>query len=288
MLWWTLKVPLAFGSGPASSHGVRRPVLLALAAVVSMCCAEGVSRSEAHSPSPLAWPGAAPGDTMVQEPLSYREQAVGGGQLGDRLPMLIALHGKLGSPEDISGAFAGVHTPARLIAPRGAPFGSGFVWWDLALKNADPRPFSAAAAEASRRMAAFVRQLVHDKPTLGQPVFVGFSQGAIVAYSIAVREPGLTRSVFPLSGNLPLGLEPSAWPPGAPKPVVHAFHGGEDPWVPLAFDRDSVARLQALGVPATLTELPSMPHILGPVEMAMVIPEIDAALRREAAAPPSP
>jgi phospholipase/carboxylesterase len=273
---------------------VRLPLILAAAALLSLCCDEGVSSSQVRAPgaavdarSPVSWGGTA-GDTMVAEDMTYQEQALGGARLEDRLPMIIALHGKLGRPENISLALAGVHTPARLIAPRGAPFGGGFVWWDLHLKDGDPHPFTVAANEAARRMAAFVRQLVRQKPTLGKPVFVGFSQGAIVAYSVSVRDPDLTSSVFPLSGLLPLGLEPAAWPAGAPKPTIHAFHGDQDEIVPVGLDRNSVTRLRALGVPVTLTELPNLTHAIGPLELAALIPEVDDALRREAATVAAP
>jgi len=95
-------------------------------------------------------------DAMVPEQMTYQEQAIGGARLEDRLPMLILLHGKFGRPEYISAPFAGLHTPARLIALRGVPMGNGFVWWDQHEKTTDPRTFAAAANEASRRVDAFV------------------------------------------------------------------------------------------------------------------------------------
>ncbi len=269
-------------------------LLAAAAALLSVCCAEEVATSQVAAPTAAGRPVlaggegvVAPGDTMVPENMDSIELLVGGARPGDSLPMLVALHGKLGSPENISRILSGLHTPARLIAPRGAAFGSGYVWWDLHIKDADPRRFSAAAREAARRMDAFVRQVVRRKPTLGKPVVVGFSQGAILAYSLVVRDPDLVGSAFPLSGMLPLGLEPPGWPARASIPPVHAFHGDADPVVPIAFDRDSVARLRALGVPVSLTEVRGMPHILGPVELSGVLPEVDDALRREAARGPS-
>jgi len=220
-------------------------------------------------------------DAMVPEQMTYQEQAIGGARLEDRLPMLILLHGKFGRPEYISAPFAGLHTPARLIALRGVPMGNGFVWWDQHEKTTDPRTFAAAANEASRRVDAFVRRLVQQKPTLGKPIFVGFSQGAMLTYAVTVRDPDLVGAAFPLSGMLPLGLEPAAWPPGRSRPRLHAFHGLADAVVDPSLDRESVARLQGLGLPATLTELPGLQHALGPIEMGMALPEIDAALAHE-------
>jgi phospholipase/carboxylesterase len=262
---------------------VRSSIILAATVLFTVCCAEEVSISQAGGPAvPVTL---ANGDTMVSPDIAYTEEAVGGGRLQDPLPMVIALHGKLSRPEEITQPLEGLRTPARLIAPRGAPFGSGFVWWDLHLKNGDPRAFSAAADEAARRIAAFVRRIVREKPTLGKPVIVGFSQGACVTYTLVVKDPDLMNTAFPLSGFLPVGLEPAAWPPGVAKPTIHAFHGLRDEIVPLALGRDSVARMTALGVPTTLEEFPLLPHGVGPREVAALLPEVDDALRRETAAP---
>jgi len=103
----------------------------------------------------------------------------------------------------------------------------------------------------------------------------------MLTYAVTVRDPDLVGAAFPLSGMLPLGLEPAAWPPGRSRPRLHAFHGLADAVVDPSLDRESVARLQGLGLPATLTELPGLQHALGPIEMGMALPEIDAALAHE-------
>ncbi len=273
---------------------MRRYLVLAATVLLSLHCTERgkdapVPASSARvEPLPTAEPSSkAGGDTMVSENISYLERAVGGARLEDPLPMLVVLHGKLSNPESVGTAFEGVRTPARLILPRGVPFGRGFVWWDLRAKDDDIQAFAAAANEAARRMATFVHRLIREKPTLGRPVFAGFSQGAILTYALVVRDPDLVDSAFPLSGTLPFPLVPATWRPGQPKPTIHAFHGVRDPIVPIEEDRAGVARLQALGIPVTLKEYPNLLHSLGPLEMRDVIPEVEEALRREAASKPS-
>lgn len=197
--------------------------------------------------------------------------------------MLILLHGKLGRPEYIHGTFEGVSTPARVIVPRGVPMGPGFVWWDLHQQDHFDLAFARAANEAARRMGAFIHRVVQEKPTLGKPVIAGFSQGGYITYTLVVREPALVNTAFPMSAALPPSLVPEAWPPGAPKPTIHAFHGVQDNIVPVQLDRASVASLRALGVPITLNEYPNLAHAFGPLEMSEVLPQVDAALRREAA-----
>jgi phospholipase/carboxylesterase len=233
---------------------------------------------------------------MVSDHPEYIERASGGAKLEDPLPMLILLHGKASTPEVMLREFANVHAPARLIVPRGVPldsvpvgpFNHDFGWWDIHTRVADEQSFAAAAAEASRRLRVFVHRLLREKPTLGKPVLVGFSQGAIITYTISVQEPDLLSIALPLSGMLPLPLIPEAWPAGMPKPIIHAFHGVRDPIVRIEQDRESVSRLKALGVPATLKEYPNLVHAIGPLEKIDVLKEVDEALRHEAAAPRNP
>ena len=235
-------------------------------------------------------------DLMVSDHPEYIERASGGAKLKDPLPMLVLLHGKASTPEVMLREFAAVRGPARLIAPRGVPldsvpvgpFNHDFGWWDIHTRVADEQSFAAAAAEASRRLRVFIHRLLREKPTLGKPVLVGFSQGAIITYTISVQEPDLLSIALPLSGMLPLPLIPEAWPAGKPKPIIHAFHGNRDPIVRIEQDRESVSRLKALGVPATLKEYPYLVHAIGPLERIDVLKEVDEALRHEAAAPRNP
>lgn len=274
---------------------MRRCVVLVATVLLSLHCngrgkdTPAPASSARAAPSPTPDPTSkAVADTMVSDNITYEERAVGGGRLEDPLPMLVVLHGKLGSPDIVGPAFEGVRTPARLILPRGVPSGRGFIWWDLRPREGDAlAAFAGAASEAARHMSTFVHRLLREKPTLGKPVFAGFSQGAVLTYALIVREPDLVDSAFPLSGMLPDPLVPATWRPGAPKPTIHAFHGIHDPIVPIEEDRAGVARLQGLGVPVTLKEYPNLPHGLGPLEMRDVIPEVEEALRREAASKPS-
>jgi phospholipase/carboxylesterase len=264
---------------------MRSSFVFAATLLFSLCCEEGITNSQTSPPgaaSPESATNAA-GDTMIPEQITYFEYATGGARLEDPLPMLVLLHGKLDSPAIIHSYFEDLHTPARLIIPRGVPFGRGYVWWDLHKKDNDALAFARAANEAARRMGAFVHRIVQEKPTVGKPVIAGFSQGGFLTYALVVRDPGLVNTAFPLSAALPPSLVPAAWPPGAPKPTIHAFHGDQDDLVPVEMDRASVASLRALGVPVTLSEFPILVHAIGPRESAALLPQVDDALRREAA-----
>ncbi|HUN53959.1 MAG TPA: hypothetical protein VMU29_02255 [Smithella sp.] len=232
-------------------------------------------------------------DLMVSDSPDYIERVSGGANPKDPLPMIILLHGKASSPEVMLRFFSNINVPARIIAPRGVslnsvpvgPFNHDYGWWSIHTRLADEQSFAAAAAETSRRLRVFIHRLLREKPTLGKPVLLGFSQGAIVTYVISVQEPDLLSIALPLSGMLPLPLIPKSWPAGKQKPVIHAFHGVRDPIVRIEQDRESVSRLKDLGIPATLKEYPNLVHAFGPFEMIDVHKEIDEALRLEAGMP---
>jgi phospholipase/carboxylesterase len=266
-----------------STEAMRRFLCVFVTGALLLGLAEELSQAQ-----PL--PGGAigvNGAVIVPEVPGYIEVASGGAHLDRPLPMLVLLHGKHGSPENISAAFANLAAPARIIAVRGAPLGQGYVFWDLEQTGLTgdglARAFAGEASEAARRVSALVRRLERERPTLGKPVVAGFSQGAIVSYALAMRDPDISHAFFPLSGLLPLSLAPAAWPADAPRPNIHAFHGVRDDIVPIEGDRLSVAELAGLGVPARLSEFPNLVHTIGPLEMAALLPEVDAALRREAA-----
>ena len=280
------------------SHIKIKSLSCILCTFLLCCCLNSAAApSPSQAPAPTqAQSQNAGADLMISDSPYYIERAIGGAKLEDPLPMLVLLHGKADTPEVMLREFANVHAPARLIVPRGVPldsvpvgpFNHGFGWWSIHTRVADDQSFAAAAAEASRRMGVFIHRLLRQRPTLGKPVLVGFSQGAIITYTISVQEPDLLSVALPLSGMLPLPLIPKAWPAGKPKPIIRAFHGVRDPVVRIDQDRESVSRLKALGVPATLREYPILVHALGPLEMIDVLKEVDEALRHEAASPRNP
>ena len=271
------------------SHIIRKCLSCMLCTFLLCSLNSAAAQSPTQAPTQTQRQNAG-ADLMVSDSPDYIERVSGGAKLEDPLPMLILLHGKASTPEVMLRAFANMHTPARIIAPRGVPlesvpigpFNHDYGWWSIHTRLADEQSFAAAAAETSRRLRVFIHRLLREKPTLGKPILVGFSQGAIITYTISVQEPDLLSIALPLSGMLPLPLIPETWPAGKPKPIIHAFHGVRDPVVRIEQDRGSVSRLKALGIPAVLKEYPNLVHALGPLEMIDVLKEVDEALRHEA------
>ena len=67
-------------------------------------------------------------------------------------------------------------------------------------------------------------------------------------------------AALPMGGLLPRELWPAARDIGGLLPGVYAFHGTDDPRVPLAMDRETNEAFRATGHPAELHEYPGVGH----------------------------
>ncbi len=86
-------------------------------------------------------------------------------------------------------------------------------------------------------------------------VLLGFSQGGVMAYDLALRNPGRYAGLVALSSWLPNGLAESI--PASPDleslPTL-VIHGTEDPMIPVDMARQSRDGLAKLNVPTTYRE----------------------------------
>lgn len=204
--------------------------------------------------------------TVQHDGLRFLEHLTGGARRDDRVPLIIALHAMDADPADLLELMQGYRGRARILLPYGHPSGGRYQWFSSV---GDGLSALAISAETDR-LAAAVATWTRSRPTLGKPIVTGFSQGGMVAFSLAVTHPALISAAFPVSGLLPPSLYPPAAPPTAPAassaapparlPPVLAFHGDLDLAVPTQSARDSIAVLQRAGYPATLHTYPSVAH----------------------------
>ncbi len=186
--------------------------------------------------------------------MRYQERILGGGEPDERLPMLVALHPMGGDPEGFVEVFAHYPGRARLVLPYGQPGGGMYFWFSHSAPG--------GAADAAERLAAFLGAITAARPTLGKPIVIGLSQGALVAYALAVLHPHELAAAFPVSGALPPGLaSESREPPSGRLPAIYAFHGGKDPVFRIALARESIAATRALGYPGELREYDANEHM---------------------------
>jgi phospholipase/carboxylesterase len=216
------------------------------------------------------------------QPLPYIEIVTGGAAADAELPLVVALHGRGDTAEAFAPLFREFTVPARvaiLRPPR--PWGGGQAWFLAARAHADNRP--AVAAELlglADRVVATVEAIRASRPTRGRPVAMGFSQGAMLAWAIAVKHPRAFAAVYPIAGFLfPEMLERVRVDAAAMPPIV-AFHGDADSMVPIDEDRKGVRALEKRGVRAELRVYPGVGHELPPPLRSEFFASLARALAR--------
>ena len=109
-------------------------------------------------------------------------------------------------------------------------------------------------------------------------VLLGFSQGGVMAYELALREPERFAGLVALSSWLPEVLARSvAGAPGLGALPALVVHGTRDPMLPVERGRASRDALLALGVPTTYREY-EMEHEIRPEALRTLVEWLERVL----------
>jgi phospholipase/carboxylesterase len=273
--------------------------LLALA-LAGLSCSQPAASAPAASGAPapaLADPGAAPpvvDPTPSARPdatapplpragsLQYREIVLGGADPDAPLPMIVAIHGLGDAPDNFAHLFDTFTEKARLILPRGVEPSEegGYSWFPLRARDPDVAGLSQGIASSADAIAEAIAELKNQRPTTGDPIVTGFSQGGMLAFAVAVRHPEVVGTAVPIGGWLPPPLQPAALRAGVKYPTIEAFHGTEDVAVKYTPTAESVAALQALGLAVHLHTYEGVGHVITPEIHRDVTDTIVDAVRR--------
>jgi len=172
-------------------------------------------------------------------------------------PLLVALHGRGRSPEGFEDLWRDVALPLEIALPQ-AFERSGFGWkwfaWEAGMTDDE---FTAAVSAAEERLWPAVVEAAHGRKI----IVAGHSQGAVMAYVMAVRHPDEILQAFPISGGAPHKLLPRGHARTAP---VYALHGTEDRAIGVAWARATIAEIRAAGGVAELKEFAGAGHSITP------------------------
>jgi phospholipase/carboxylesterase len=185
------------------------------------------------------------------------------------LPTLVALHGWGASAHDLLGlAPLLLGGEALVLCPQGpleleiGPGMRGYGWFPISAGG----PLDVGAfGRASDLLRGFLDQAERRYPIDRRKlVLLGFSQGGVMAYDLALRDPARFAGLAALSSWLPDALA-RAIPPlpehkGLP---VFVSHGTEDPMIGIERGRESREGLLRLGVSLAYREY-AMGHEIRP------------------------
>lgn len=187
---------------------------------------------------------------LVREPKVQQEKS----------PLLLLLHG-YGSNEEDLFSFA-EHLPAEyLIISARAPYPLppyGNAWYAITF-DSDMNKFSddAQAVESRDLIAKFIHELIENYPVDKNRVsLIGFSQGAILSYAVALTYPEKIQRVLALSGYLNTDIIGDINKEKIAKLRFFISHGTVDQVIPVEWARKAPEYLKNLGLETEYHEYP--------------------------------
>ncbi len=173
-------------------------------------------------------------------------------------PTIVALHGWGANGMDLlglapylaGGQFLVLCPQGRVEVPLGPMVGYG--WFPLTMGAApDPGAFTAGVDDVRRFLDAALRRYPVDANKL---VMLGFSQGGVIAYALALAEPERFAGLVALSSWFPAALGQTLPPRQRDRLTTLVHHGTRDELIDVARGRESVENLRRLQVPVAYRE----------------------------------
>ena len=171
---------------------------------------------------------------------------------------ILALHGWGANGMDLLGLapyLAGGQF--MVLCPQGTvevPLGPmvGYGWFPLTMgAPPDPAAFAAGLDDVKRFLDAALGRYPVDRNKL---VLLGFSQGGVMAYALALAEPERFAGLVALSSWLPEALAQTLPLRGRERLSTLIHHGTRDELIDVGRGRESVEVLRRLQVPVTFRE----------------------------------
>lgn len=164
-------------------------------------------------------------------------------------PIVVAMHGIGANEADLAQAYRGLEEQAVLTFPR-SPLAHppGYAWYRLVrIGVPEPRSFE----QAIETLGAWIGELRALPGFADRPLILsGFSQGAIMALSYALRHPEQVAGVMAFSGYLPQ-MVLDATPEGGVETAMPRYfltHGRWDQLFPFARLEETARQLEARGL----------------------------------------
>jgi len=184
-------------------------------------------------------------------------------------PTILTLHGRGANAFDLlglapylcGGKFLIICPQAPLETPIG-PEAIGYAWYGASQGGV---PDTDGMLESRKALQTFIGDCLKQYPIDPKRLAVlGFSQGGVMAYSLALTDPERFAALAALSTWLPKELTPRLNISAAVRSLPTLVqHGTQDAQIEVDRARDSVARLRDLKVPLTFKEY-EMGHEIRP------------------------
>ena len=179
----------------------------------------------------------------------------------DKNPLLLLLHG-YGSNEEDLFSFATELPEEYFVISARAPHNmmyDSYAWYAINF-DADENKFSdiGQAQESRDIIANFIDELVSNYPIDSKNVtLIGFSQGSILGYAVALSYPEKVQRLVAMSGYLNTEIAINGFKNNDFSNLkIFASHGTVDQVIPVEWARKSIPVIESLGIPVVYKEYP--------------------------------
>ena len=166
----------------------------------------------------------------------------------DKPPVVILLHG-VGSNEQDLFSFANQLPDNFLVVSARGPYAVGpdsYAWYQVDFSTGKPVIHAEQAEKSRNIILQFISQLKELHPFDDKQVYVcGFSQGAIMAYSLGLTRPDIVKGIAVMSGRLLEEVKPLIASDEKLKLLtVFISHGTNDNVLSIQYAREGLAYLK--------------------------------------------
>ncbi len=179
----------------------------------------------------------------------------------DSNPLLLLLHGYGSNEEDLFSFAAELPDEYYVVSAR-APFDmmyGSYAWYAINFDEDENKFSDIGQARASRDIiSSFIDELTDKYPIDTKNVtLIGFSQGSILSYAVALSYPEKVKRVVAMSGyvNTEIAVDDFADNDFSGLSVF-ASHGSVDQVIPVEWARKSIPVLEQFKIPVVYKEYP--------------------------------
>lgn len=179
----------------------------------------------------------------------------------DKNPMLLLLHG-YGSNEEDLFSFANELPDEYYVISARAPYDmmyNSFAWYAINFDAEENKFSDIEEAQSSRVLiATFIDEVVQNYAIDANDVtLIGFSQGSILSYAVALSYPQKVQRVVAMSGYLNTEMADENYrAKDFSNLKIFASHGTVDQVIPVDWARNSIPKIKALGIDIVYKEYP--------------------------------
>jgi phospholipase/carboxylesterase len=196
---------------------------------------------------------------MIELSLTYNYQKAFSDP--EKAPIVLMLHGYGSHENDLYSLKDYLGTEAHYLsvrAPLNLGFG-GFAWYPIHFDEGGAKTSDTSKAAESRDLiVSFISEFRATYDLKDNPIWLlGFSQGAILSYSLALNYPNKFSKVMALSGYVLKEIVPSEYKPTDLRSLdFFISHGTQDEVIPVQAARSTIGFLEQLDVKHRYQEYP--------------------------------